>query len=841
MAIHLGARPLLTLCLMLTGWLALFGYGQAAYAVNDKGVIVIDRDDYRARLAKDIYYLEDAEGTATLDDIREAAARGAFSRFRNDTLQFGYSNSTYWLKFTVENRLTERVGESPADRFFLSVRYPLLDDVRFYSVHASPYGTRVNEQTLGDLRAFPERMFRASDLIFPFSLAPGARAEIFLKVSSESSLSLPIYLEPERSFVSSRFNIDVLDGIYLGITIGLCLYNFFLWIGVRQRSYFYYVVFVSVYLVFNATMSGHTFRFWPTAIGFQQIAIYFFSIGSALAVALFGMEFLKTRKHLPRLHQLLRGYIVLCCLGLLATFVLEVHVAAKLNVFLTLSGSLLLFAAAIVRIVQHSRPAYYYLIGQGAVLLGVLFTILTSSNILPYYYIAPDVLKWAGAFEMLFFSIGLADLINDLKFQQVRAAAETEVAKAESRARQTYIQQLDQSNQELAEALKSRSEFLANMSHEIRTPMNGVLGMLDLVEDANLQPSQKQQLEIARRSGQTLLALINDILDLSKIESGKLELEQQPFNLQDFLQDLQQLYGKQLRDKQLSFTLHLDPEIPVWIEGDRTRLWQILTNLVSNAIKFTHQGGITVALTIVTQADAELLQIEVRDTGIGIPPEAQAKIFDSFSQADGSTTRKYGGTGLGLTIAQNLVKIMGGRITVTSEVGKGSAFAFAFPLRRAASQTAPVSENNGEHNAVFLSHLRVLVAEDNAVNRQVVQGMLKSLGITLVELVEDGSHAVDLLQRQPFDVILMDVQMPVMDGYEATHRIRALEDTAKAAIPIIALTASASNEERKRAHDEGMNDYLTKPMQRTALRDALRKYAEMSTDTAAEPIRASAG
>jgi CheY-like chemotaxis protein len=371
--------------------------------------------------------------------------------------------------------------------------------------------------------------------------------------------------------------------------------------------------------------------------------------------------------------------------------------------------------------------------------------------------------------------------------------------------------------------------------------MNGVLGMLELVEDANLHPGQKQQLEIARRSGQTLLALINDILDLSKIESGKLELEQQPFNLQDFLQDLQQLYGKQLKDKQLSFTLHIDPEIPVWIEGDRTRLWQILTNLVSNAIKFTHQGGITVALTIVTQADAEMLQIEVRDTGIGIPPEAQAKIFDSFSQADGSTTRKYGGTGLGLTIAQNLVKIMGGRITVTSEVGKGSAFAFAFPLRRAASQTAPVSESHGDQVAVSLSHLRVLVAEDNAVNRQVVQGMLRSLGVTLVELVEDGSHAVDLLQRQPFDVILMDVQMPVMDGYEATRRIRALADTAKAEIPIIALTASASIEERKRAHDEGMNDFLTKPMQRIALQDVLCRFAETPADTPVEPIRASAG
>lgn len=818
-------RLLARLCLMACCIGLLPWSSGVAIAASEKGLVVIEKDDFRLRLAKDVYYLVDPEGTATLDDIREASTRGAFSRFRNDTLQFGYSNHTYWLRFTVENQLKERIGEAPADRFYLTVRYPLLDDVRFYSVHASPYGTRVNEQTLGDSRPFYERVFSTSDLVFPFTLAPGARAEIFLKVTSSSSLSLPLYLEPERAFVGSRFSLDILDGIYLGITLGLCFYNLFLWLNVRERSYIYYVGFVAVYLLFNATMSGHTFRFWPDAIAFQQIAIYFFSIASAFAAALFGREFLQLKQHRPGMYRVLSGYMLLCLSAMLAVFLVDPHWAAKLNIAITLGDALLLFAAAILRLSQRYRPAGYYLVGQGAVMLGVIFTVLASNNILPYYYLAPDALKWAGAFELMFFSFGLADLINVLKAQQARTVAEVEVAKAEARARQTYIQQLDQTNQELGEALKARSEFLANMSHEIRTPMNGVLGMLELVDDANLDTTQKQQLEIARRSGKTLLALINDILDLSKIESGKLELESQPFNLPDFLEDLRQLYGKQLQDKQLSFILQKAPEIPDWIEGDRTRLWQVLTNLVSNAIKFTHHGGISVILWLDHKEDNERIELQVCDTGIGIPPEAQARIFESFSQADGSTTRKYGGTGLGLTIAQNLVKLMGGRITVTSEMGKGSTFSFSMALRRVQAPVAEAAPAAVDADIERLAQLQVLVVEDNAVNRQVAQGMLKSLGVTRVDVTDDGSGAVDAAQHKRYDVILMDVQMPIMDGYEATARIRALDDKLLASVTIVALTASAGAEERKRCEEHGMNDFLTKPMQRSALAEILTRYA----------------
>lgn len=374
-------------------------------------------------------------------------------------------------------------------------------------------------------------------------------------------------------------------------------------------------------------------------------------------------------------------------------------------------------------------------------------------------------------------------------------------------------------------AAKAKSEFLAVMSHEIRTPLNGVLGMAELLSHSRLTQEQGDQVATLQECGSSLLALINDILDLSKIDAGKLTLEQRPFNLYSLLDSVVNLFEPKAGESGLTVSW-LRPAGSAWLLGDATRLRQITSNLLSNAIKFTHQGGITVSVSIAPLEDTFdmlRLQLDIRDTGIGMTEEQMGKVFTAFEQADSTTTRRYGGTGLGLAICRRLAEAMGGRIDVSSTPGKGSCFSVYWVAN---SVAAPPVESPAERQPQAVppasaQTLSVLVAEDNMVNQKLIIKLLDKLGYRDVLLACNGRQALERVSQGGVELVLMDMQMPEMDGLDAT---RAIRQTRLQRQPhIIALTANAFDEDRERCQQAGMDDFLSKPVSLERLSAAMQR------------------
>jgi signal transduction histidine kinase len=375
-----------------------------------------------------------------------------------------------------------------------------------------------------------------------------------------------------------------------------------------------------------------------------------------------------------------------------------------------------------------------------------------------------------------------------------------------------YISELESTRKELEQSNKAKSEFLATMSHEIRTPMNAIMGMTHLLQKDQPRSDQLEPLNILDFSGKTLLTLIDDVLDFSKIEAGRIEFEHIEFNLEQLLSTIIDTCKALAINKKVSLKSNIENNLHYTLYGDPARLTQILNNLLGNAIKFTELGYVSLEVNKLKETKDHIsLQFVVKDTGIGIPEERIATIFESFTQGSGSTKRLYGGTGLGLSISKQLIELQGGSLHLESELGKGTVFFVEMGFEKTKSKFSA-----DKHNEIAQSilnnykHIKVLLAEDNIVNQKVMYRFFERWGINLT-IVENGKEAVDLVKTMNFDLILMDLQMPIMDGYEATEIIRSMKDTSKNKIPIIALTAAALSEVKKEVYASGMNDFVTKP------------------------------
>jgi two-component system, sensor histidine kinase and response regulator len=743
-----------------------------------------------------------------------------------DSINFGMQSKAVWLRVTLRNPSRKSVER------WLEVSYPQLDVVEFYKPTESGY----EKTATGDSRPFAERPIQHRNFVFPLRLEGNEEQTFYLKVASHSSLDVPATLwEPDTFFHESQRQF-IGQMLYFGMVLALSLYNLLLFFSLRDRSYFYYVLFTLTSGMSLLSFSGIAFQYlWPDSPGWANISGMVSFAMNGFMILLFQRRLLETQKYAPTLDRVLVGFLgvnVLQAIGLWLSFGDMIRIAIAIDAL----NMLLITVIGVVCLRRGQHSARFFLLAFSFLVLTGVLTALRSFGVVPTNFLTVNGLQFGSAMEMLLFSLALADRFNHIRREKELAQQQLvdNLKRSERELEQRVHErtaELSRANLELRDhekaleaakevaedASRMKSAFLANMSHEIRTPMNAVIGMAYLALRTDLSGKQRDYIEKIHRAAISLLSIINDILDFSKIEAGKLSLEATDFSLHEVLSNVNTVTGYKAREKGLRYFFSVDDDVPVQLNGDPLRLGQVLINLMSNAIKFTDQGEVELRCRVAdAQEDGVALRFDVRDTGIGMTPDQQAKLFNAFTQADDSTTRKYGGTGLGLTISKRLVEIMGGAMAVDSEAGKGSTFSFTVCLGK------------GSVNGTALQALperllgcRVLAVDDQPAAREILVQLVEGLGLSVeaVSTPEDALAAVITADgKLPFDLVLSDFGMPGMNGLELASAIAASNLTAPPKVVIV--TAFGREEVLRQQEDIQVAGVLFKPIDQSMLHDA---------------------
>ncbi|MCR9279511.1 MAG: ATP-binding protein [Pseudomonadaceae bacterium] len=748
-------------------------------------------DDPHTQLYQLARYLE----VTTTSDGAKPGASATWRNIDGDSFSAGFGRQHHWLRLQFE------VAETPQHpRWFYLLNAGNIDTAEFWH-HID--GELVSHDIGGTGHRFATRPVAYRQLMFPINLPPG-KHELLLRLSSAANFAInPQLATPPAWFEAESVNQTFIAAL-IGVLLMLAIYNGVVFAMSREAVFLIFSLTLTAGILWRLAITGYASQYlYPDAPLLHDNTLRLAAGGFLTGLILLTRELLQVTRWSARLNRGLK----VAALLMAVTIALPVFAYAPLfGLAVIVLSMLLIVLVAIVATWKRVPSAAAYLGALAFAFSGLTFTLLKTYGFLPVDFLSFYTGELTVVALGIMTSVALANRLGEEK-------AARRVAQNDSAA---------------------KSRFLANMSHEIRTPLNAIVGFAELLAaDAELPGEvQKKAQRIHRASGK-LLGVLNDVLDFSKIDAGKVTLDIQPFQLDGLFEDLAGLFAQPASAAALTLRYTVADDITGWHAGDSQRLHQILANLVSNAIKFTPQGSVLLtARRVGTSQAPSAIEFRVTDTGIGMLPEQVSRLFQPFEQADASTTRRFGGTGLGLAISHRLVAQMGGELKVVSEPEKGSCFWFQIELPATESPDAVASATSHQKSSLA-ADTRVLIVEDNHTNQILAKAMLKKLGSTCT-VAENGAEALKVLAESrdnPFDLVLMDCQMPVMDGYEATRALR--KQTFGQTLPIVAMTANALEGDRERCLEAGMSDYITKPISLESLRGVVQRWH--ATDHQAQP------
>ncbi|MDI2592155.1 7TM diverse intracellular signaling domain-containing protein [Pseudomonas sp. 681] len=753
-------------------------------------------------LGRAMQVYEDADGQATIADVLAQAAAGNFKAHDKATLNAGYSRSAFWLKIDLHYHPGNPIAQRT---WLLELAYPPLDHLDLYLADAS--GNYQLIRRTGDALPFASREISQNNYLFNLTFKPDQARTVYLRLQSEGSIQAPITLWSSTAYLEDQpLRLYVLGLIY-GVLLGMLVYNLFIFLSVRDTSYLYYIFYIASFGLYQLSVNGAAAQyFWPNNPWWTNASTPFFIGCAGLFGSQFARSFLQTARHSRWLDRLLIGLIafgaVVVGLSLMTSYALALRLATALALLFTV----VIFAAGIFAWARGLRVARYFIIAWSAFLLGGVVNTLMVLGYLPNVFLTMYASQIGSAIEVALLSLALADRINAMREQQAQILFDAG-------------QKLEVLNQQLAHSNKLKDEFLATLTHELRTPMNGVIGSLELMQTVEMNPELEQYQQTASGSARDMMRMVNGILTLTELQAGKLKAYPATFSLRGVVDALRLQFDANAASKSLDLKVDVTPGLPDRLSGDSAKLAQCLECLLDNAIKFTRVGGVALRVTGKSLDDGRhALSFAVIDTGIGFTDLDEATLYQRFFQLDGSMTREYGGLGVGLAICRQLVELLGGQLTHRSEPGRGSRFQLDVEFDLSVTEPLSIASVHGETYFQRLPQdCTVLLVDDNSINQLVMRGMLLKLGFR-VRTADSGAAALDLLQREAVDAVLLDCQLPSMDGASVCCQIRALPGCAE--LPVFMV---AQHVDREQCPTGGLIDYLSKPVKFEELQTALTR------------------